>query len=191
MRMLLASSGCTAAMGRHILGLEGDGDLCAHPPPAWPAAGPRTSWLVLDGESSIHLEQRLASGGVYQEISAGLSSLTWVGKPAPPEPTTPASAASRIGARFAGPPGRHQGMLPFGFLPPGRRLGRRPLAPAAGRVEAAVRSFMQEAMMLSKLDHPNIVKVHHVFEDNETAYTAMDDIDGPDLLQTVEAAPVR
>lgn len=50
----------------------------------------------------------------------------------------------------------------------------------------AVKSFMQEALTLSQLDHPNIIKVHHVFEDNETAYMAMDYIDGPDLLQTVE-----
>ncbi|MFZ1513130.1 MAG: serine/threonine-protein kinase, partial [Tabrizicola sp.] len=54
--------------------------------------------------------------------------------------------------------------------------------------QSAVRSFMQEAVTLSKLDHPNIVKVHHVFEDNETAYMAMDCIDGPDLLQTVEGS---
>jgi serine/threonine protein kinase len=51
---------------------------------------------------------------------------------------------------------------------------------------AAVKHFMQEAVTLSQLNHPNIVKVHHVFEDNETAYMAMDYIDGPDLLQTVE-----
>ena len=51
---------------------------------------------------------------------------------------------------------------------------------------AAVKNFMQEAVTLSQLNHPNIVKVHHVFEDNETAYMAMDYIDGPDLLQTVE-----
>ncbi|WP_374435477.1 serine/threonine protein kinase [Tabrizicola sp.] len=51
---------------------------------------------------------------------------------------------------------------------------------------AAVKSFMQEAVTLSQLNHPNIIKVHHVFEDNETAYMAMDYIDGPDLLQTVE-----
>ncbi len=51
---------------------------------------------------------------------------------------------------------------------------------------AAVKSFIQEAVTLSQLDHPNIIKVHHVFEDNETAYMAMDYIDGPDLLQTVE-----
>ncbi|MFN5997300.1 MAG: serine/threonine protein kinase [Paracoccaceae bacterium] len=58
---------------------------------------------------------------------------------------------------------------------------------------AAVQHFMQEAVTLSQLDHPNIVKVHQVFECNETAYMAMDFIDGHDLLQTVEgsAPPLR
>lgn len=52
----------------------------------------------------------------------------------------------------------------------------------------AVRGFLQEAVTLSQLHHPNIVKVHHVFEDNDTAYMVMDYIDGPDLLQTVEGS---
>ncbi len=58
---------------------------------------------------------------------------------------------------------------------------------------AAVRHFVQEAVTLSQLDHPNIVKVHQVFECNETAYMAMDFIEGHDLLQTVEgsAPPLR
>lgn len=58
---------------------------------------------------------------------------------------------------------------------------------------AAVRQFVQEAVTLSQLDHPNIVKVHQVFECNETAYMAMDYIEGYDLLQTVEgsAPPLR
>lgn len=49
-----------------------------------------------------------------------------------------------------------------------------------------VKLFLQEAFTLSRLDHPNIVKVHQVFEDNDTAYLAMDYIEGPDLLETVE-----
>lgn len=53
---------------------------------------------------------------------------------------------------------------------------------------SAVQSFLQEAVTLSKLDHPSIVKVHHVFEENDTAYMAMDFVDGPDLLQTVEGS---
>jgi len=51
--------------------------------------------------------------------------------------------------------------------------------------------FQQEALNLSQLDHPNIVKVHQVFQDNETAYMAMDHIDGPDLLETVEGTAPR
>lgn len=51
---------------------------------------------------------------------------------------------------------------------------------------SVVKLFLQEAFTLSRLDHPNIVRVHQVFEDNETAYMAMDYIDGPDLLETIE-----
>ncbi|MCU0826229.1 MAG: serine/threonine protein kinase [Tabrizicola sp.] len=51
---------------------------------------------------------------------------------------------------------------------------------------SVVKLFLQEAYTVSKLDHPNIVKVHQVFEDNETAYMAMEYVQGPDLLETVE-----
>jgi serine/threonine protein kinase len=51
---------------------------------------------------------------------------------------------------------------------------------------SVVKLFVQEAMTLSQLHHDNIVKVHQVFEDNQTAYMAMEYIDGPDLLETVE-----
>jgi hypothetical protein len=54
-----------------------------------------------------------------------------------------------------------------------------------------VKLFLQEAYTLSRLDHPNIVKVHQVFEDNDTAYMAMDYVDGPDLLETVEGTAPR
>ena len=46
--------------------------------------------------------------------------------------------------------------------------------------------FVQEAKSLAKMIHPNIVGVHQVFEDNETAYIAMDYIDGRDLLEIIE-----
>jgi len=49
-----------------------------------------------------------------------------------------------------------------------------------------VRLFVQEARRLSKLTHPNIVGVHQVFEDNDTAYMALDYIDGQDLLDVLE-----
>jgi serine/threonine protein kinase len=52
--------------------------------------------------------------------------------------------------------------------------------------QSVVRLFVQEAHNLAALDHPGIVKVHQVFQENDTAYIAMDFIKGPDLLQTVE-----
>jgi hypothetical protein len=48
-----------------------------------------------------------------------------------------------------------------------------------------VKLFVQEAFSLAKLKHPYIVGVHQVFEDNNTAYMALDYVDGSDLGQTV------
>jgi serine/threonine protein kinase len=45
---------------------------------------------------------------------------------------------------------------------------------------------MAEAQTLAALSHPNIVRVHQVFEDNETAYMALDYIKGHDLLEIIE-----
>jgi serine/threonine protein kinase len=49
-----------------------------------------------------------------------------------------------------------------------------------------VRHFKREALRLAKLSHPNIVGVHQVFEDNGTAYMALDFIDGRDLMSLIE-----
>ena len=46
--------------------------------------------------------------------------------------------------------------------------------------------FIQEARNHARLVHPNIVNVHQVFEDNQTAYLAMDLIRGGDLLDYVQ-----
>ncbi|MEP3846739.1 MAG: serine/threonine-protein kinase [Paracoccaceae bacterium] len=51
---------------------------------------------------------------------------------------------------------------------------------------AIVDMFMHEARSLAKLRHPNIVGVHRAFEENETAYMALDLIDGLDLLDVLE-----
>jgi serine/threonine protein kinase len=45
--------------------------------------------------------------------------------------------------------------------------------------------FGSEARRLAKLDHPNIVGVHQVFEDNDTAYMALDFIQGEDMLTLI------
>lgn len=56
---------------------------------------------------------------------------------------------------------------------------------------STVALFIREAHALSRLDHPSVVGVHQVFEDNETAYMALDLVDGKDLLQVIETrAPV-
>lgn len=55
-----------------------------------------------------------------------------------------------------------------------------------GEYSAVVRHFVQEAHSLAKLKHPNIVGVHQVFEENETAYMALDFVEGRDLLDTLE-----
>ncbi|MCU0902492.1 MAG: serine/threonine protein kinase [Tabrizicola sp.] len=49
-----------------------------------------------------------------------------------------------------------------------------------------VKSFLNEAQSLAQLKHPNIVGVHQVFEDNDTAYMAMDYIRGHDLLEIID-----
>lgn len=53
-------------------------------------------------------------------------------------------------------------------------------------VRSIVRMFMREAQSLAKLRHPNIVGVHNAFEENETAYMALDLIDGRDLFDILE-----
>ncbi len=49
--------------------------------------------------------------------------------------------------------------------------------------------FEKEARALSELSHPYVVGVHQIFHDNNTAYMAIDYIDGRDLLQVIEDEP--
>jgi len=57
--------------------------------------------------------------------------------------------------------------------------------------KSVVKLFVQEARRMSKLDHPNIVGVHQVFEDNETAYMALDYIEGQDLFDIIEEGRIH
>lgn len=69
-----------------------------------------------------------------------------------------------------------------------------------GKVQATARSqdrqyssilrhFLREARRLARLSHPNIVGVHQVFEENDTAYMALDYVNGVDLLSILEDEP--
>lgn len=55
-------------------------------------------------------------------------------------------------------------------------------------LRAIIDLFIQEARNHARLVHPNIVDVHQVFEDNNTAYIAMDLIRGCDLLDYIDDA---
>jgi serine/threonine protein kinase len=56
-----------------------------------------------------------------------------------------------------------------------------------GDFRGFVDSFLAEAKSLARLVHPNIVGVHQVFEDNDTAYMAIDFIDGRDLHDILDS----
>jgi serine/threonine protein kinase len=55
-------------------------------------------------------------------------------------------------------------------------------------LRSVVQLFVKEARNLAKIVHPNIVAVHQVFEDNGTAYMAIDYIDGLDLQQIIDGS---
>ena len=56
-------------------------------------------------------------------------------------------------------------------------------------LRAIVRAFVQEARNLARLDHPNVVGVHQVFEENGTAYMALDLVEGRDLAEILASEP--
>ena len=57
----------------------------------------------------------------------------------------------------------------------------------AAEFRSVVQGFIDEARSLAKVVHPGIVGVHQVFEDNGTAYMAIDFIDGKDLHDILES----
>ena len=71
-----------------------------------------------------------------------------------------------------------------------RRSGDR-VQPRSGKhaveFRTIVQTFLVEARSLAKIVHPGIVGVHQVFEDNGTAYMAIDFIDGKDLHDILES----
>mgnify|MGYP000736870851 CR=1 FL=1 len=55
----------------------------------------------------------------------------------------------------------------------------------AEKYRTIVQMFMREARSIAKMRHPNIVGVHRIFEDNQTAYMVLDLIHGRDLLSII------
>lgn len=58
-------------------------------------------------------------------------------------------------------------------------------------LDQLIQDFLTEARRLASLSHPNIVGVHQVFEDNDTAYMALEYIRGIDLLGLIEGQNPR
>ncbi len=52
-------------------------------------------------------------------------------------------------------------------------------------VERFKQKFIKEARTIFSLNHPNIVRIHDVFEENDTAYYVMDYIEGESLSEMV------
>ncbi|MGQ0658108.1 MAG: serine/threonine-protein kinase, partial [Chromatiales bacterium] len=77
--------------------------------------------------------------------------------------------------------------FPGGFASRGPNLRVRPLS---SEVEADFRDglqrFLREARTLARFEHPNIVRVHHVFEANGTAYIVMNYEEGETLQKLLQ-----
>ena len=54
-------------------------------------------------------------------------------------------------------------------------------------VERFMQKFLKEALTISKLEHPNIIRIHDIFKENNTAYYVMDYIDGENLNDMVKS----
>ncbi len=52
-----------------------------------------------------------------------------------------------------------------------------------------LKSFINEARFLAQFDHPSLVKVHRFWEQNQTAYTAMQYYEGRTIKDIVAASP--
>ena len=62
-----------------------------------------------------------------------------------------------------------------------------PVTSAAAEIMGRYREkFVKEARTIAKLDHPGIVRIHDVFEENGTAYYVMDFIEGENLNDMVK-----
>lgn len=53
-------------------------------------------------------------------------------------------------------------------------------------VEKYKAKFLKEARTIARLEHPNVVKIYDVFEENGTCYYVMEYIDGKSLMQIAE-----
>ncbi|MCU0826766.1 MAG: serine/threonine protein kinase [Tabrizicola sp.] len=53
-------------------------------------------------------------------------------------------------------------------------------------LQRALGDFRQEARVLARMSHPNIVRIRQYFEENDTAYMALDFVHGHDLFEIID-----
>ena len=53
-------------------------------------------------------------------------------------------------------------------------------------IERYLNKFIKEARTIAALDHPNIIHIHDIFKENDTAYYVMDYIEGESLSEIVK-----
>lgn len=61
-----------------------------------------------------------------------------------------------------------------------------PHTAAASAFDLGKAAFLEEARAVARFQHPNIIDVYFVFEQNNTAYMVMEFIEGPSLLKLIE-----
>lgn len=64
-------------------------------------------------------------------------------------------------------------------------------ASVEAQFNAVKAQFLREARGVAGLKHPHVVAVHQVFEENNTAYMALDYVAGMDLISVLEDEPER
>jgi serine/threonine protein kinase len=57
---------------------------------------------------------------------------------------------------------------------------------ARPHLQRAIASFDDEARILAMMSHPNIVRIHQLFAENDTSYMALDYVSGHDLVEIVD-----
>ena len=57
---------------------------------------------------------------------------------------------------------------------------------SAELMEAYRKKFMKEARTIARLEHPNVIAIYDVFEENGTAYYVMEYIEGESLQNVIE-----
>src|SRR5271170_2361140 len=72
----------------------------------------------------------------------------------------------------------------------GRQVAVKVLSPAFAADPDRLRRFEQEARAASALNHPNIISIYDVGRDGETAYIAMEFVDGKTVRSLLQAAPI-